>query len=136
MKTIRERDFLPELTFHATRSSGPGGQNVNKVNTKVILRFSIEASVLLSDNEKQVLLRKLNNKLTSDNELIISNQESRSQIHNKAAAIEQFYNLLSDALKPAKKRLRTKPTKASIERRLKTKKQQALKKATRRLKDM
>lgn len=136
MKTIRERDFLSELTFQATRSSGPGGQNVNKVNTRIILRFNIENSSLLSDYEKQLLIKKLRNQLTSDNEIIISNQESRSQLHNKEAAIDQFYLLLSKALAPVKKRFKTKPTRTSVEKRLSTKKIQATKKANRRLKDI
>ncbi len=136
MSTIKSRNFLPELSFQASRSSGPGGQNVNKLNTKVTLRFKIADSGLLSDYEKQVLIKKLGNQLNSEHEIIISNQASRSQWRNKEAAIEQFYQLLINNLKPTKKRFKTKPTKASVEKRLSNKKQQALKKANRRLKDM
>ncbi|WP_439183768.1 alternative ribosome rescue aminoacyl-tRNA hydrolase ArfB [Carboxylicivirga taeanensis] len=134
MRPINNRNFIPELDFQSAKSSGPGGQHVNKSNTKVILRFNIEHSQLLSLTEKKRLIEKLSSKLTSDNELIITNQESRSQIRNKEAAIEQFYMLLSKALAPVKKRFKTKPTRASVEKRLSNKKNQALKKASRRLK--
>lgn len=136
MSSLINRNFLPELAITTSRSGGPGGQNVNKVNTKVILRFNIEQSNLLSTNEKTLLLKKLKSRLTIDNELIIINQESRSQLRNKNAAIEQFYLLLSKALAPVKKRFKTKPTRTSVEKRLSTKKIQATKKANRRLKDI
>ena len=136
MSSLINRNFLPELDITTSRSSGPGGQNVNKVNTKVILRFNIEQSNLLSVTEKTLLLIKLKSKLTIENELIIINQESRSQLRNKNAAIEQFYLLLSKALTPVRKRFKTNPTRASVEKRLNTKKIHATKKANRRLKDI
>lgn len=136
MSSFITRNFLPELAITTARSSGPGGQNVNKVNTKIILRFNIEQSSLLTATEKALLIKKLKSRLTTDNALIISNQESRSQLHNKNAAIEQFYLLLSKALAPVKKRFKTKPTRASVEKRLSNKKIHASKKAGRRLKDI
>ena len=136
INTLKKRDFTSELEIKTTRSSGPGGQNVNKVNTKIVLRFNVLNSQLLSSNEKQLIIAKLKHKLSTDLELIISNQESRSQLKNKEKAIEQFYKLMALALTLPKKRVATKRTKASVERRLSSKKQQSLKKANRRFKDM
>ncbi len=135
MNNLINRNFLPELDITSTRSSGPGGQNVNKVNTKVILRFNIEQSNLLSETEKSLLISKLKSRLTTDNVLVLTNQESRSQLQNKNAAIEQFYALLAKAFIPVKKRFKTKPTRSSVERRLNSKKIHASKKANRRAKD-
>jgi ribosome-associated protein len=120
-----------EMNFQATRSSGPGGQHVNKVSTRVELRFNIPASELLSEQQKEVLLRKLSGKLTKEGELIVSSEETRSQKRNKEDCISKFYELLGQALKPPKKRLRTRPTAASRKKRLEGKKQQAEKKARR-----
>jgi ribosome-associated protein len=120
-----------EMNFQATRSSGPGGQHVNKVSTRVELRFNIPASELLSEQQKEVLLRKLSGKLTKEGELIVSSEETRSQKRNKEDCISKFYELLGQALKPPKKRLRTRPTAASRKKSLEGKKQQAEKKARR-----
>ena len=129
---VNERGFNSELRFSASRSSGPGGQNVNKVNTKVELRFHVAASSLLSDEEKAILLVKLEKKINTEGELIIVSQTERSQIKNKAQVIEKFYALLTRALTPRKKRKPTKPSQASKEERLETKRQQAEKKERRR----
>lgn len=120
-----------EFDFQASRSSGPGGQNVNKVNSRVELRFDIPNSVLLEEHQKTVLQQKLAPKLTSDGILIVVSQETRSQLENKELAVQKFYALLKQALKPVKKRRPTRPTKASLEKRLERKKQQAEKKAHR-----
>ena len=101
---LKNRDFSPELTFSASRSSGPGGQNVNKVNTRVELRFNIEASGLLNNDEKDLIHKKLKNKINAQGELVVSAQRSRSQLQNKEAAAEKFYKLLEKALTPRKKR--------------------------------
>lgn len=103
-----EHKFFSELIFKTSRSSGPGGQHVNKVNTKVELRFDVTNSALLSEEEKEILLEKLKNKITNDGILIIISQHSRSQIKNKEKAIEQFYRLVEKALTPIKKRIATK----------------------------
>ncbi|MGK7390346.1 MAG: alternative ribosome rescue aminoacyl-tRNA hydrolase ArfB [Candidatus Cyclobacteriaceae bacterium M2_1C_046] len=128
---VYKRDFEPELDFTASRSSGPGGQNVNKVNTKITLRFDIENSQLLSEKEKEHLKKKLSNKISNDNILIVAAESERSQLKNKEEAISKFYESLKEAFKQKKKRKKTKPTKASKEKRIKQKKMQAEKKKTR-----
>lgn len=118
------RDFTPELKFSSSRSSGPGGQNVNKVNSKIELRFNISNSEILNEDEKVIIFNKLKNKINSDGELIITVQTDRSQLKNKQEAIEKFNDLITKALTPRKKRRSTSPTKASVEKRLKVKKKE------------
>jgi ribosome-associated protein len=119
--SLRERDFPSEFEFSASRSSGPGGQNVNKVSTKIELRFNIRNSILLDEDEKQAIAEKLSNKINSNGELIIVSQSERSQLKNKEKAVERFFQLLSKALTPKKIRISTSPTKASKEKRLEEK---------------
>jgi len=123
--------LIKELTFKAMRSSGPGGQHVNKTSSKVEVSFNIEASLALSDQEKQRLQQKLQNKISSEGTLSLQCSESRSQHRNKAIVIERLIDLLKQSLKPVKKRKKTKTPKRAIEKRLKTKKNTALKKANR-----
>lgn len=118
---LQYRDLTPELVFSTSRSSGPGGQNVNKVNSKVELRFTIEKSQLLSEREKQIIQHKLKNRINNDGELIITVQTDRSQLKNKEEAIEKFQKLITQALTPRKPRGTTRPTKASVEKRLENK---------------
>jgi ribosome-associated protein len=115
------KDLHDEFIFNASRSSGAGGQNVNKVNTKVELRFNIAQSQILSVEEKEILLQKLANKLTETGYLIIVSQTERSQLKNKEKSIAKFYALIEKALTPRKKRKPTKPTKASKAKRLDSK---------------
>ena len=116
------KDYSEEVKISATKSSGPGGQNVNKVNTKVEVRFDINKSILLSDDEKLLVLNKLKNKINSVGELIIGSQSERTQLKNKEKAIEKLNLLIAKALKPEKKRKATKTPKSAIEKRLKDKK--------------
>ncbi|MDD3568515.1 MAG: alternative ribosome rescue aminoacyl-tRNA hydrolase ArfB [Bacteroidales bacterium] len=125
------KDFSTEFTFSASRSGGAGGQNVNKVNTKVELRFSIPNSHILTDREKAIVIEKLANRITADGELIIVSQVERSQLGNKLRCIEKFYELINQALTPRKKRKPTKPTKASQAKRVDKKRQRSVKKELR-----
>lgn len=127
----QKQQLLSELVFAASRSSGPGGQNVNKVSSKVELRFSIQKSQNLTEEEKQIIRSKLSNRINSDDELVLTAQSSRSQLQNKEEVINLFFNLLEKALTPRKKRIKTTPTRASREKRLETKKKAAQKKALR-----
>lgn len=124
-------DLTSEFTFKTSRSSGPGGQHVNKTDSRVELRFNPQKSELLSDDQKVILLQKLSSQLTSDGDLIVVCQQERSQYKNKALAIEKLYELLHKALRPVKKRKTTKPTRASIQKRMELKKQTAEKKKRR-----
>jgi len=110
-----------EFVFTATRSSGPGGQNVNKVNTRIELRFNINESQKLSEREKNLIRAKLARRINSAGELIIVSQSERSQLGNKRKAAEKFYSLLSKAftIKPA--RVPTAPTPGSRTKRLEVK---------------
>ncbi len=109
--------LYPELQICAVRSSGPGGQHVNKVNTKIELRFDITGSAVLTPKEKEMLMNRIKTRISEAGILIITSQQSRSQLTNKEAAIKQFDELLKKALKPRKKRKSTKPTKQSVEKR-------------------
>lgn len=129
---ISHQIFNPELQFQASRSSGPGGQNVNKVNSKVTLTFNVSNSLLLDDLEKTTLKDKLFNKLDSEGNLQIQSQEKRSQIQNKEIAIRKFYDILRKAFQKKKIRKVTKPSKAAMEQRLKEKKVLSEKKKGRR----
>jgi ribosome-associated protein len=128
---ISKRDFASELVFQASRSSGPGGQNVNKVSSKVELRFNLWSSALLDEQEKAIIAEKLVNKVNKEGELVLVAQTDRSQLKNKEKVIEKFYHLLEKALMPPKKRYKTKPTKTSVEKRLESKRVKSTIKASR-----
>lgn len=122
-----------ELLFSTSRSSGPGGQNVNKVNSKVTLRWPIANSAILTDEEKELLLRKLASRLTTEGELMIISQESRSQQQNKELAIEKLDALLTKAFAKKKVRKATKPSKAAAQNRIEKKKRHSEKKKMRKV---
>ncbi|PJJ53173.1 alternative ribosome rescue aminoacyl-tRNA hydrolase ArfB [Hymenobacter chitinivorans] len=123
--------FLPELQFQTSRSSGPGGQNVNKVESRVELRFHLGNSQLLTDEQKQTLLAKLASKLTTEGELLLTAQEDRSQLRNKEIVVQKFYDTLRKALHKPKPRKATKPSKGAVRQRLESKKKHGEKKANR-----
>lgn len=125
---LRSRGFDDEFKFTASRSSGAGGQNVNKVNTKVELRFDIASSQHLTDEEKELLIKKLGAKLTNDGFLIVVSQEARSQIQNKETTVNKFFETISKALTKRKKRKPTTPSKSSREKRLDSKRKLSVKK--------
>lgn len=129
--TIKDRDFSREFVFITSRSSGPGGQNVNKVSTKIELRFHVINSTLLTDYEKEIILIKLASKINNDGYLMVVSQSERTQLKNKEKTIEKFYSLLTKALTPKKTRKPTQPSKTSKEKRLETKRIQSEKKQRR-----
>ena len=123
--TIEEiKDRIPEnqLVFKASRSRGPGGQNVNKVSTRIEVRFDIAGSPYLNDSEKARVMSSLAGRINSSGELIVISQSERTQLMNKRKAVERFYKLLASALTVKEDRKPTKPTRASKNTRLDDKK--------------
>lgn len=119
---LMKRNFETEFVYSASRSGGPGGQNVNKVSSKVELRFNLILTSLFTESEKELLFRKLKNKINKEGELLIISQSERTQLLNKKTATEKFYILISKALTVPKYRRATKPTFASKLKRLDEKK--------------
>lgn len=120
--------LIKECRFQATPSSGPGGQHVNKVNTRVEVRFNIPQSQLLSDQEKEILLQQLSKKINADGEIIVVSQEERSQLQNKNKSFEKLIRLLTEALTPEKERRPTFPKPVEIQKRLDEKAKLSVKK--------
>lgn len=126
-----EAQITRELSFKAVRSSGAGGQHVNKTSSKVELYFNVETSEGLQEEEKLRLQKKLASRLTKDHLLILHSEESRSQHKNKQIVTEKFFDLLRENIKKPKVRKKTKPGKMAKLKRLKAKKINAEKKARR-----
>ena len=117
-----KQQLLSELNYKAVRSSGAGGQNVNKVSSKVVLNFDVENSNGLSEEEKPLVLSKLFTRLTKENILILNCDEDRSQFKNKAIVTKRFLDLIAQSLQIEKIRKPTKIPKSVIRKRLKDKK--------------
>ena len=113
--------IISELSFKAVRSSGAGGQNVNKVSSKVVLTFDLVNSIALSDEEKERSIKKLKSKLTLEGILILNCDEDRSQLKNKGIVIKRFLELIEKSLVVPKERKPTKVPKSVVEKRLKDK---------------
>lgn len=120
-----------EVHYSTSRSSGPGGQNVNKVNTQVELRFSVTETAIFNEEEKSRILEKLKNKINSAGELILTSQKGRTQLENKELVIIKFFNSLESALRIRKTRIKTAPSPSSVRQRLESKKNTAAKKQLR-----
>src|ERR1051326_2367963 len=99
-----------EIFFKASRASGKGGQNVNKVSSKVELNFDVSNSKLLTDGQKQKILEKLFQHINKEKILKVTAESSRSQLENKKIALKKFHKLLSDCFREKKKRVATKPS--------------------------
>lgn len=123
--------LLAELTFKAVRSSGSGGQHVNKVASKVELHFVIDSSSVLTDDQKTLLKKNLQSRLTKESELILQCDESRSQHKNKEFVTQRFFEIIEKGLVKPKKRKKTKVPKSAIKKRLKNKRIQSERKVNR-----
>jgi len=133
---INKEALISELNFKAVRSSGSGGQNVNKVSSKIELAFNLSESDVLSSGEKDRLISKLSHRLTKEYVLLLQCDESRSQHKNKELIIKRFLDLIKEGLKLDKKRIPTKIPKSVIRKRLKNKRNVSLKKSARRKPDL
>jgi ribosome-associated protein len=132
--TINSKIQIPqsEIIFKASRSSGPGGQNVNKLNTKISAEVDIKNCGFLRPEQKEIVLRKLAGRLTKDNRLIVESQRFRSQKANRDFAVEKLTDIIENAMRKQKTRRPTRPTRTAVEKRLKSKKMKSLLKQQRR----
>lgn len=128
VNALTAQQLESELFFSASRSSGAGGQNVNKVNTKVTLRWDLAQSAMASTEQKEVLRKKLANRLTTEGVLVLTAQESRSQLQNKEDVLAKLDHLLEVAFRPVKIRKPSKPSKAVKKKRVESKRRHAEKK--------
>ncbi|MDY0098012.1 MAG: alternative ribosome rescue aminoacyl-tRNA hydrolase ArfB [Bacteroidales bacterium] len=131
VEELKKRIPESEIRFYASRSSGPGGQNVNKLNTRVELRFNIMDSDAFSEYEKSILYSKLKHRISTEGDLIVKSQSERSQLRNRNHAVEKLFQLLCTILTEKKPRKPTQPTRKSIEERLDRKRRRSYVKKSR-----
>jgi len=128
------KDFSKELNFKTSRSSGAGGQNVNKVETSVTVTWKVDDSEFFNERQKSLIKEKLKNRINLEGFLFLSVSESRTQLQNKKIAVEKILDLVDQSLIIPKFRTKTKPTRSSVEKRIRQKKQNSDKKENRRFK--
>ncbi|ROI00756.1 alternative ribosome rescue aminoacyl-tRNA hydrolase ArfB [Chryseobacterium daecheongense] len=128
------KDFTKELSYKTSRSSGAGGQNVNKVETSVTVLWNVAESEFFNDDEKVLIQSKLKNRINAEGFLFLTVSESRTQLMNKNKATEKILEIVNKSLIIPKKRIATKPSKAQKQKRLDTKKKLSDKKENRRFK--
>ena len=122
---------LREIHFSFARSSGAGGQNVNKLNTKAVLRWSVSRSRALPENVRRRFVSCYHRRITSDGTLVLTSQRFREQGRNVADCLEKLRAMLAEVEKPPRRRKATRPTRASVERRLKQKREKSVTKGRR-----
>ena len=125
------KNFEHELSYKTSRSSGSGGQNVNKVETSVTVIWKVEDSTVFTESEKERILLKLKNKINAEGILQTTVSESRTQLQNKKIATEKIQELVNKSLIVPKKRIASKPSRAKVEKRLESKKKLSEKKENR-----
>lgn len=128
MKAPEQQLYAHELVFTTSRSSGPGGQNVNKVNTKVTLKWDVLNATSITEEQRLIIREKLKSYFTKEGVLILMAQDKRSQLANKEAVLHKLDQLLKKAFVRKKVRKATKPSKTAVKKRLESKKQHAEKK--------
>ncbi|KFF10277.1 alternative ribosome rescue aminoacyl-tRNA hydrolase ArfB [Chryseobacterium soli] len=128
------KDFSKELSFKTSRSSGAGGQNVNKVETSVTVLWKVAESEFFNDRQKELIQTKLKNRINAEGFLFLTVSESRTQLMNKNKAIEKILEIVAKSLIIPKTRIATKPSRAKKEKRLNTKKKLSEKKENRKFK--
>ncbi|WP_292008416.1 alternative ribosome rescue aminoacyl-tRNA hydrolase ArfB [Chryseobacterium sp.] len=128
------KDFSKELIFKTSRSSGAGGQNVNKVETSVTVLWKVEDSEFFDERQKLLIQEKLKNRINAEGFLYLTVSESRTQLMNKNSAIEKITEIVHTALIIPKKRIATKPSRGQKEKRLDNKKKISEKKENRKFK--